>query len=176
MMNTEEKAKIRNVKDLKAEMARLTVRKAEQEAYLSDQYRLLNRKISEPIRFFNNIISYVPGTGMLKGVVSGLRQTVSGQNKDADWLTKALSLAAPFVLNSTLLKKSGWLKKALVLIASEKAVGQINQNSVSGLINKVTAFVKPKRSKKKKKAEALVGEDFIKENHDFINPPTSDEL
>lgn len=167
MIYMEEKTTIRSVRDLKAEIARLTLRKMEQEAYLSDQYRLLNKKINGPIRFFNNLVSYVPGTGVLKGVVSGVRQTVTGNNKDADWLTKALSLAAPFILNSTLLKKSGWLKKALVLIASEKAVGQINQNSISNVISKVTSFISPKNKKKKKKV--VVAPEYSDTGHDIIS-------
>ncbi|MCY4780853.1 hypothetical protein ORI89_14430 [Sphingobacterium sp. UT-1RO-CII-1] len=174
MINTEEKNTIRSVRDLKAEIARLTLRKTEQEAYLSDQYRLLNKKINGPIRFFNTLVSYVPGTGVLRGVVSGVRQTVTGNNKDADWLTKVLSLAAPFVLNSTLLKKSGWLKKALVLIASEKAVGQINQNSISNVITKVSSFISPKNKKKKKKT--VVDSAYSDMNHDIISEssiPTS---
>ncbi|WP_187444056.1 hypothetical protein [Sphingobacterium phlebotomi] len=143
--------RINNLSDLQAEIARLNVRKKEQEAYLTDQYNLLKVKINAPVRFFQSITSHVPGVGMLKGFTSGISKAV--QSKDADWLTRVLQLGAPIVLNSTLLRKAGWFKKALVLLASETAIGQVNQDKISGLVNKVTAFIKPKKKKKKKKPE-----------------------
>lgn len=143
--------RINNLSDLQAEIARLNIRRKEQEAYLTDQYNLLKVKINAPVRFFQSITSHVPGVGMLKGFTSGISKAV--QSKDADWLTRVLQLGAPIVLNSTLLRKAGWFKKALVLLASETAIGQVNQDKISGLVNKVTAFIKPKKKKKKKKPE-----------------------
>ena len=146
--------KINNAGDLKMEIARLQLRKTEQEAYLADQYRLLKNKVEAPIRFLNNVTSHIPGVGMFKGLVSGVRNATQG--KDADWVTKALQIGTPIVLNSTVLRKAGWLKKAIVLLASETAVGQVNQNKISGLIHKVTDFIKPKKKKKKKRALATI--------------------
>lgn len=141
--------KINNIHDLKVEIARLSLRRKEQEAYLTDQYELLKVKVAAPFRFFQRITSHVPGVGMLKGFTSGIAKAV--QSKDADWLTRALQLGAPIVLNSTVLRKAGWFKKAMVLLASETAIGQVNQDKISGLVNKVASFIKPKKKKKKKK-------------------------
>ncbi|WP_437919262.1 hypothetical protein [Sphingobacterium sp. LRF_L2] len=151
--------KINNLQDLKSEIARVNLRKKEQEAYLVDQYQLLKSKIDAPARFVRNITSNIPGAGMLKGVVSGIGKATQG--KDADWLTNALQIGAPIVLNSTLLRKAGWLKKAVVLLASETAIGQVNQNKVSGFIDKVTSFIKPKKKKKKAASLEITAENAV---------------
>src|SRR5690606_21512575 len=135
--------------DLKAEIARLNLRRREQEAYLTDQYELLKVKIDTPFRFFRRLSSHVPGVGMLKGFTSGVAKAV--QSKDADWLTRILQVGAPIVLNSTVLRKAGWLKKVIFLLVSETAIGQVNKDKVSGLVNKVTSFIKPKKKKRKRK-------------------------
>ncbi len=153
--------KINNLMDLRAEIVRLNVRKSEQEAYLVNQYHLLKNKIQGPIRFISNITSSIPGVGMVKGVVSGISKAAQG--KDSDWLTKTLQIGTPFILNSTLLKNAGKIKKALVLLASEAAVGQVNQRKISGFINKVAGFIKPKKKKKKDKEVLATDEDLIVE-------------
>lgn len=164
--------KIKNLADLKAEIGRLTIRKVEQEAYLSDQYRLLKHKVQGPARFVSAVTSYVPGGGIFKGMLSSIGQTTAERNKDSDWLTKTLRIAAPFVLNSTFLRNSGWMKKALILLASESAVGQVNTDKVSGFINKVTNFVKPKGKKKKK--DVITADILEDESPDFGIPPNSE--
>lgn len=132
---------------------------------MTDQYELLKIKIATPYRFFRRLTSHVPGAGMLKGFTSGVTKAV--QSKDADWLTRILQVGAPIVLNSTLLRKAGWFKKAMILLASETAIGQVNQDKISGLINKVTSFIKPKK-KKKKKTESKVEEVSIMEQSPIL--------
>lgn len=143
--------KINNLHDLNAEIARLNLRRREQEAYLADQYTLLKAKVNAPMRYFQLITSRIPGVGMIKDITTSIGKSM--QRKDADWLTRVLQFGAPLVLNRTLLKNAGWLKKAMVLLASETAIGQVNQDKISGLLNKVTSFIKPKKNKKKKKLE-----------------------
>lgn len=143
--------RINNIQDLRAEIIRLQVRRREQEAYLSDQYHLLKRRVNTPFEFLQRVTSSVPGAGLLKSVTSSIGKAM--KNKDADWLTRALQLGAPLVLNSTVLRKAGWLKKALVLLASETAVGQLNQDKVNGLLQKITTFVRPSKKKKKEKKQ-----------------------
>ncbi|UIR55900.1 hypothetical protein LZQ00_16765 [Sphingobacterium sp. SRCM116780] len=139
-------SKIHNLAELKAEIARLKVLKNEQEAYLKSQMSLLNHKIETPVRIFNSLKSTVPGLNMLTGLFS----SQASASKDSDWLTKTLRIGVPFVMNKFFFKKAGVLKKALLLLASEKAVGQVNQDKVISLIAKVTDFIKPKKKKKEK--------------------------
>ncbi|MCC2600448.1 hypothetical protein [Sphingobacterium sp. FBM7-1] len=148
MMNSQ---KINNLQDLKAEIGRLNIRRKEQEAYLSDQYELLKVKVAAPFRFVSRLTSHVPGVDMFKDLTSGVAKAV--QRKDADWLTRVLQIGAPIVLNSTVLRKANWFKKAMVLLASETAIGQVNQDKISGFVNKITSFIQPKKRKKKQRIE-----------------------
>ncbi|MBD1423862.1 hypothetical protein [Sphingobacterium chuzhouense] len=158
--------KINNLHDLQAEIARLNLRRREQEAYLTDQYNLLKIKISAPIRFFRLVTSHVPGVNLVKDLTSSISK--AAQRKDADWLTRVLQLGAPIVLNSTVLKRAGWFKKAMVLLASETAIGQVNQDKISGLVSKITSFIKPKKKKKKKKIDAEIEKIAVMEQQAAI--------
>ncbi|AIM39220.1 hypothetical protein KO02_22920 [Sphingobacterium sp. ML3W] len=144
-------SKIHNLAELKTEIARLKVLKNEQEAYLKSQVSLLNHKIETPMRIFKAVKSNIPGLDMLSGLFSS---TVKGEAKSGDWLTKSLRIGVPFVMNRFFFRKAGVLKKALLLLASEKALGQVNQDMVTSLIAKATNFIKPSK-KKKRKASAV---------------------
>ena len=103
--------RISNITDLQAEIARLKVqKKKEQEQFLINQYQLLKHKVETPARIFNMVASNVPGVDMVKGIFS----TIGSKNTSgkSDWLTKTLQLGLPLVLNKTLLRNAGWLKKA----------------------------------------------------------------
>lgn len=170
-MNT----KINNVDELKIEIARLKRLQSEQEFYLGAQYTLLRKKIEMPSRVIGAITSSIPGFNMMRWLVSSVSSTKGGHEKKesgSDWLTRTLQFGLPLVLNTTFLKKSGWLKKYLVLLASETAAGQINQNSIASAISKVTEFIKPKKKKKKYK-----GVPPLEEEQDTVNfgiPPDSE--
>ncbi|MDR2285449.1 MAG: hypothetical protein LBE37_19710 [Sphingobacterium sp.] len=172
------KSKIKNIGDLRLEIVRLNQLKREQEEYLGDQYQLLKHKVEAPARFINSITSSIPGVDFVKGIFSafgsGGGAKVEGAANQSDWLARALQLGLPLVLNRTFLKNSGWLKKAIVLLASDSAVAQVTQGKVSSLMSKLTKFVRPKKSKKKHKEVAPL-EDI--ENNDMVNfgiPPDSE--
>jgi len=159
--------KIRNLQELKMEIARLKVLKNEQEAYLKTQFTLLNNKIEAPVRFFNSLKNNIPGVNMIQQLFA------KSNNPDSDWLTKTLRIGVPFVMNKLFLKNSGMLKKALMLLLSERAVGQINQDKISGFIGKLTNFIRPK--KKKKKRSQIEGEAAIKDEVNEYGIPSYSE-
>jgi hypothetical protein len=79
-------------------------------------------------------------------------------------LTKTLRIGVPFVMNRLFLKNTGVFKKALMLLLSERAVGQINQDKISGLLSKLTQFIRPKKKKNKAaQAENAVIKDEVNE-------------
>lgn len=150
--------KIRNLQELKAEISRLKALKNEQEVYLKTQFRLLNNKIEAPIRFFNSLKDNIPGVNIIQQLFS------KSNNPDSDWLTKTLRIGVPFIMNRLFLKNTGVLKKALMLLLSERAVGQINQDKISGLISKLTSFIRPKKKKNKgAQTEAAIIKDEVNE-------------
>ncbi|MND57323.1 hypothetical protein D3C87_599840 [compost metagenome] len=159
--------KIRNLQELKTEIARLKELKNEQEAYLKTQFTLFNNKIEAPIRFFNSLKNNIPGVNIIQQLFA------KSSNPDSDWLTKTLRIGVPFVMNRLFLKNSGMLKKALMLLLSERAVGQINQDKISGLIGKLSNFIRPK--KKKKKASQIEGDDTIKDEVNEYGIPSYSE-
>ena len=143
---------------------------------MKDQYTLLKDKVESPMRFVNNLTAHVPGVNMVKGLFSGIGSSASSPADKADWFSKALRVGLPFILNRTLLRNAGWLKKALVLLASESTVGQLNKNNVGSLFAKVTDFIKPKKDKKKhKNIEPLVKEKpFVQDTNQYGIPPDSE--
>lgn len=160
------KTKINNIEELKWEIARLTELRREQEAYLNVQYTLLKNKVEAPARIFGTVVSSVPGYNLVKGMVSSLgsaHKSTASNGITGDWLTQAVRIGLPLVLNTTFLKKSGWVKKALVLLASQTATSQITQDSVSNVLAKVTSFIRPKKRKKKNTKEANL-ENNLQEN------------
>ena len=158
--------KVTNFDELTAEIARLKVQKKEQEVFLLNQYDLLKHKIETPVRVANMVFNRVPGVSMVKGLVTGIGQ-VTNKNNKADWLTKTLQLGLPLVLNKTLLKNAGGLKKGLVLLGSETVASQVNQSKVTSVIDKITSIIKPKNKKKKKEElnEVIADDPVISPNH-----------
>ena len=142
------KNKITNIEELTAEIVRLKIQKNEQQVFLINQYDLLKAKISAPARVMNLLFSRVPGVGALKGIFAGIG-AANNANSKSDWLTKTLQLGLPIFLNKTLLKNAGWLKKALVLLASESAATNINKAKISTVIDSITKLIKPKKKNKK---------------------------
>lgn len=170
------KTRINNIDDLKSEITRVNLLKREQEAFLSQQYVLLRKKVQAPARVFGALSSAIPGVDLVKGLFSSISATSKGQvgadkGKESDWLTRTIQLGLPLVLNKTLLRNASWIKKSLVLLASETAAGQINQNTVSGVISKLTNFVKPKKKKKHKNVASLEEKSDV---HNFGIPPDSE--
>ncbi len=157
-MNTNKqlRSKISNVDDLLNEIDRISVLREEQELYFGNQYKLLKHKIEAPVRFVNMITSHVPGVSRVRDVVSSISTNSGKSSGKSDWITKILRLATPLVLNRTLLKNAGWFKKAVVTVASETAVGQVNQNSISNAVAGIASFIRPK--KKAKKTQLVPGE------------------
>lgn len=143
--------KIKNAKDLRIEIARLTLIKEEQEAYLKDQYNLLSYKLNAPARFFNRVVSFFPGSennDLTQSIFSFINP---GKTKtESNSVSRGLRLLVPFLLNRTFLKKAGWIKKGLVLLASDSVLGNIDRSKIEHAFDYVVNLIKPKKNKRKK--------------------------
>ncbi|MGN0004239.1 MAG: hypothetical protein ACI35V_12480 [Sphingobacterium composti] len=168
------KVNINNSEELKNELVRLSRLRLEQELYLGDQYKLLKNKVQTPSRIVGAVASNLPGVSLIKGLFSSFGKDKGHSDFSdgkSDWLTKITQLALPLVLNRTLLKNSGWLKKSLVLLASEGAVGQLNKDKVNSFVGKIADYIRPKKSKKKHKNIKPIEEQ---DNLNFGIPPDSE--
>ena len=143
MMTMRKESKIKNLADLRLEIARLKALSNEQERYLGDQYQLFSEKVAAPVRFVKSLATWVPGVNFTKGLFE------KGK-KDEDWLSKALRIGLPVVLNRFFLRKAGFIKRALVTLLSQQAASAINKDTVASLISKVADFVRPPASRRKR--------------------------
>lgn len=150
---------INNLDELRAEIVRLESLKKEQEVYLGDQMGLLQHKIEAPVRFFKRFTSWAPTSSNINRNF----KSKSG-SEDADWLTNSLRVGLPVIFNRVLFRKAGFIKKTLLLLASQKAASAINQDRVTGFISKLASIIRPSESKKRKK----------KKHKDYGIPPDSE--
>ncbi|WP_379023249.1 hypothetical protein [Parapedobacter deserti] len=135
-------SKVRNLNELKLEIARLKALAGEQERYLNDQYLLFNERIAAPVRFMNSLANWIPGAGVAKGLFAKSRG-------DEDWISKSLRIGLPVILNRFFLRKAGFIKRALVTLLSQQAAGVLNKDNVSNMINKVADFIRPPKRRRK---------------------------
>ena len=150
-------SKIKNLGDLRLEIARLQTLSKAQERYLNDQYQLLGEKVAAPARFMKSLATWVPGANLAKGLFG------QQSGKDDDWLSKSLRIGLPVVLNRFFLRKAGFFKRALVTLLSQQAAGALNKDAVASLISKVADAVRPP-AKRRKRAR----------NKDYGIPPDSE--
>lgn len=135
---------IKNVDELRAEIIRLKLLQKEQESYLNDQFILLKDKAESPIRFINNLTSWFPK------INHNINSFGAGaKDSDSDWVTNSLRVGLPFLFNKILFRKAGFIKKALLLIATQKMAGGINQDKIAKIIDKLTDIIRPKTKKTK---------------------------
>ena len=142
-MRMRKESKIKNLGDLRLEIARLKALAQEQESYLGDQCQLLREKVAAPVRFLKSLAMWVPGASFTKGLFE------KGK-KDEDWLNKVLRIGLPIVLNRFFLRKAGFLKRALVTLLSQQAAGALNKDTVANLVSKVADFVRPPASRRRR--------------------------
>src|SRR5690606_34777673 len=156
MMTMRKESKIKDLADLRLEIARLKALSNEQERYLGDQYQLFSEKVAAPVRFVKSLATWVPGVNFTKGLFEKGR-------KDEDWLSRALRIGLPVVLNRFFLRKAGFIKRALVTLLSQQAAGALNKDTVAGLISRAAEVTAPP-AKRRERAR----------NEDYGIPPDSE--
>src|SRR5690606_24264966 len=125
MMTMRKESKIKDLADLRLEIARLKALSEEQERYLGDQYELFSEKVAAPARFVKSLVTWVPGANLAKGLFEK-------GHRDEDWLSKALRIGLPVVLNRFFLRKAGFIKRALVKIGRASCRERVEDTVVSG--------------------------------------------
>jgi len=113
---------INNTNDLKAEIVRLRLLKEEQKEAIAARF-------SSPSAIFHTALSVFPKS-------AGNKNSIFNQ----DIVSMLSRVLLPMVLNKTLFRNSGFLMKTLVGLVSQKASGFINEDSVTGLWEKVRSL------------------------------------
>ncbi|MBE9583901.1 hypothetical protein IM792_05530 [Mucilaginibacter sp. JRF] len=131
---------IKNIDDLRSEIARLTIAEDVQSV-------ALKLRFSSPSALFATALSIFPKSATLDGVKG------AGFFKQ-DFLGLISRFLLPLTLNKTLFRSSNFLVKALVSVLSQKASNYISEDSVTGVWGKVKGLFSS--FGKKKKPEVVV--------------------
>src|SRR6476659_168156 len=109
------KTKIENIEQLRAEIAILKLKRAEDEIYFNQSYQKAKNIAEMPARWFNNALSFL-----------GLNSDGDKTKVKADWITSLGRIALPFLLNKTILRGRGLLFKGLISLISQKTINAKN--------------------------------------------------
>lgn len=129
------KAQIENIDTLRSELVRLKMQQYQLEHSMQQDVSAIREQLTSPMK-------------LLFGV--GQEKALTGSHKD-DWVTGVLRVALPFALNSMVFKRSGFIIKTLVTLASQKAAGNFNRDTFANMVDKVTGIVKNFKMPKSKK-------------------------
>lgn len=136
--------KINDLDQLRLEIVRLKMLKRSQEAYLTDQYEALKDKVDAPVRFFNRLISWVPGVDVAKSLFANTGS--NGAKKD--WVSKIFSVMSTALLNRLFLRRAGLIKRLLFSTATQQAAGMINKDTLTSMISSLAGLIRNSGSKK----------------------------
>lgn len=117
---------IKNRSDLRGEISRLKELTGEQSA-------AIRARFSSPSAVFATVYSIFSGPAGVDGSQKGPFHM--------DLVALLSRIFLPVTLNKTVFRNSGFLVKALVGLASQKASGYINEDSVSGIWDKAKSIV-----------------------------------
>jgi hypothetical protein len=120
-------AAITNVTELQNEIIRLRIKKAEQETTLKQHF-------NSPKAIMHTAMSLFPKSADGK-------ESLLGKNASQDiigWISK---IVIPFALNKTLFRKSNFIVKFLVGLASQRASKFVNEKSVISVWDKIKAAI-----------------------------------
>lgn len=128
---------IRNQSDLRAEIFRLQQAKLEKQIELKQHFKSPGAVLSTVV-----------------GVLSGGSASKSDDKDEPkqDWVGFISRFIIPLVLNKTLFRGSGFLMKALVGLASQKAANYVSSDTVTGVWDKAKGLLGGLFSKKAKPA------------------------
>ena len=126
---------IRNRSDLRTEIFRLQQAKLEKEIALKQHF-------SSPGAILSTVY----------GLITGSSKSDDKDEPKQDWVGFISRFIIPLTLNKTLFRGSGFLMKALVGIASQKAANYVSTDTVTGIWDKAKGLVGGLFSKKPKPA------------------------
>ncbi|MDF2432392.1 MAG: hypothetical protein JWP44_2023 [Mucilaginibacter sp.] len=120
---------VRNLSDLRGEISRLKELELEQSIALKARFK-------NPLVIFSTIKSLFSKPGDAGGTKSNFLEQ--------DLLSLISRFVLPFTLNKTLFRHSNFIIKTIVGLASQKASRFITEDSITGIWDKVSSFVKSK--------------------------------
>lgn len=138
------RAKIENTHELRAELNRLRIQRFEQEIELTKVTAKIKARLHFPVLVYNKISDF------FIELFGDDPEDLTKKNERKDWVTNILRLGLPLALNRFLFPRSGLLMKSVVAMVSQNAAKNVNKDSIAGLIDKVSDWIKVRRPKNQK--------------------------
>ena len=136
--------KIENITDLRGEINRLRVQRLEQEIELTKVTARLKARLHFPVLVYTKISDF------FIELFGDDPEDLNKKKENKDWVTNILRVGLPLALNRFLFPRSGFLMKSVVAMVSQKAAKNVNKDSITGIIDKVTDWIKSSKQKSRK--------------------------
>jgi len=147
------RAKIQNIDDLREEVTRLEVIRNEMESELKIETQKIMLKLRVPLMLLRKLNDFF-----------GVSRDKSGKKVGEDWVSSIFRIGLPVMMNRFLFPKSGFIIKSIVELISQNAAKTVNKDLMSGVLEKLSEWIKSPKTKTKKEPELA----------DFGIPPDSE--
>ena len=137
------RTKIENIDDLRSEIIGRKAQCLELENDLLQVSEKIKTKLRIPVMIYNK-------AGDFLNSFFGLERDNPAGKENRDWVTNIFRVGLPVFLNKYFFPKSGLLIKSVVAMVSQKAAKNVNKDSITDIIDKVTVWIKSRKSKERK--------------------------
>ncbi len=137
------RANIQNIEDLCSEIRRLKMLRVEQEKDLQLESDRVLAKFDIPVMIFNKV-------GDFFGSLFGNDKDDAKKQENTDWVTNIFRVGIPVFLNKFLFPRSGFLMKSVVAMVSQTAAKNVNKDSITDIVDKVSNWIKSSKPRTQK--------------------------
>jgi len=136
------RTKIQNIDDLREEVIRLGVKRSEMETDLKIEVEKITSRIRLPLMLLRKLNDFLGGS-----------RDKSGKKDGEDWVSSIFRIGLPVMMNRFLFPKSGFIVKSVIELISQNAAKTVNKDLMSGLLEKLSEWIKPPKTRNKKEPE-----------------------
>lgn len=140
------RARIENIDDLRSELNRLKMQRLDHENDFHQVSEKIKAKFHVPVMIYNKVNDFFSS-------MFGDDKDDRSKKEGTDWVTNLFRVGLPVFLNKYLFPKSSFIMKSVVAMVSQKAAKNVNKDSVSDVIDKISNWIKTSRSKARKEPE-----------------------
>lgn len=136
------RTKIQNIDDLREEVIRLGVKRTEMETDLKIEVQKITSRIRLPLMLLRKLNDFLGGS-----------RDKSGKKDGEDWVSGIFRIGLPVMMNRFLFPKSGFIVKSVIELISQNAAKTVNKDLMSGLLEKLSEWIKSPKTRNKKEPE-----------------------
>lgn len=136
------RTKIQNIDDLREEVLRLGVKRTELESDLRVESQKIISKMRVPLMLLRKMNDFF-----------GVSRDKNGKKDGDDWVSSIFRIGLPVMMNRFLFPKSGFIVKSFIELISQNAAKTVNKDLMSGVLEKLSEWIKSPRTKTKKEPE-----------------------